>query len=232
MTCCSFLALLHILGAQKFLPDNSENSVVLYDWSIADVYLSITIRLSLKRLTNYTPYFKKWANPGLFFIYFWSFQTNIITIFTTNKCEKCPSSIRCWELNHRPSERESLPITTRHGLPPKAFISVTKTAIRYGICAKSVDEPLYRGMQPPPIDSTYDLCVILRHAAVISSYLISKSAKMFTRHVLAHLCTKRLLFRIRRNETVCRQISSSFLKNKWAIPGLFLFISSFQYSRQ
>ena len=28
-------------------------------------------------------FFKKWANPGLFFVYFWSFQTNI-TIFTTN----------------------------------------------------------------------------------------------------------------------------------------------------
>ena len=32
-------------------------------------------------------FFKKWANPGLFFVYFWSFQTNI-TIFTTNICEK------------------------------------------------------------------------------------------------------------------------------------------------
>ena len=32
--------------------------------------------------------FKKWDNPGLFFVYFWSFQTNIITIFTTNICGK------------------------------------------------------------------------------------------------------------------------------------------------
>ena len=29
----------------------------------------------------------KMANPGLFFVYFRSFQTNI-TIFTTNTCEK------------------------------------------------------------------------------------------------------------------------------------------------
>ena len=28
---------------------------------------------------------KKWANPDFFFIYFWFFQTNIITIFTYNK---------------------------------------------------------------------------------------------------------------------------------------------------
>ena len=31
---------------------------------------------------------KKWANPGLFVVYFRSFQTNN-TIFTTNQCEKC-----------------------------------------------------------------------------------------------------------------------------------------------
>ena len=33
-------------------------------------------------------FLKKWDNPGLFFISFWSFQTNIITIFTTNQCEQ------------------------------------------------------------------------------------------------------------------------------------------------
>ena len=32
--------------------------------------------------------FLKWANPSLFFVYFWSFQTNN-KIFTTNQCEKC-----------------------------------------------------------------------------------------------------------------------------------------------
>ena len=62
-------------------------------------------------------FFLKWANPGLFFVYFRSFQTNI-TIFTTIICEKCPSSIPCRDSNSRPSERESLPITTRPGLPP------------------------------------------------------------------------------------------------------------------
>ena len=38
-------------------------------------------------------FFKKWANPGLFIIYFRSFQTYIITIFTTNICENM--SIQC-----------------------------------------------------------------------------------------------------------------------------------------
>ena len=53
----------------------------------------------------------------LFFIYFWSFQTNN-TIFTTINVEKCPSSIRRPDLNTRPLKRESSPITTGPGHPP------------------------------------------------------------------------------------------------------------------
>ena len=34
-------------------------------------------------------FLKEWANPGPFFVYFRSFQTNN-TIFTTNQCEKMP----------------------------------------------------------------------------------------------------------------------------------------------
>ena len=59
--------------------------------------------------------------PGLFFHLFLSFQTHI-TIFTTNQCEKCPSSIRCWDSNPRPLEHEFHPITTRPGLPFALFV--------------------------------------------------------------------------------------------------------------
>ena len=59
--------------------------------------------------------FFKWAILSLFFVYF---QTNI-TIFTANKCEKCPFSIRCWDSNPWPSVYDSPPITTRPGLPPE-----------------------------------------------------------------------------------------------------------------
>ena len=37
-------------------------------------------------------FFKKWAIPGLFFIYFRLFKQHYN--FTANKCEKCPSSKR------------------------------------------------------------------------------------------------------------------------------------------
>ena len=55
--------------------------------------------------------------PASFIVYFWSFQTNI-TIFTTNICEKCPSSMWCWYSNPHPSEHEHPHIITRPGLPP------------------------------------------------------------------------------------------------------------------
>ena len=51
-------------------------------------------------------FLQKWAITGLFFVYFRVFKQ---TIFTTNKCEKCPSSIQCWDSNPRPSEHESPP---------------------------------------------------------------------------------------------------------------------------
>ena len=60
---------------------------------------------------------------------FRSFQTNIITILTTNTREKCPSSIRCWDSNPQTLESESLPITTSPGLPPyiESFTSLNPT---------------------------------------------------------------------------------------------------------
>ena len=39
--------------------------------------------------STFSGFFKKWANSGLFFLHFRSFQT-INTIFTANQCEKCP----------------------------------------------------------------------------------------------------------------------------------------------
>ena len=63
--------------------------------------------------------FQKWANLSLFYGLFWSFQTNSITFFTTNRCEKCPSSIQCWDSNPQPSEHESAPIPLDQGFRPK-----------------------------------------------------------------------------------------------------------------
>ena len=65
--------------------------------------------LSSSRPVNYShwaDYFffnKKWANPGLFFIYFQPFHTNN-TILQQIYVKKCPSSIRYQDSNPRPSE--------------------------------------------------------------------------------------------------------------------------------
>ena len=61
--------------------------------------------------------FLKMDQPRPLFRLFLSSPTQI-TIFATNKCEKCPSSIRCRDSNSRPLELESPPTTTRPGLPP------------------------------------------------------------------------------------------------------------------
>ena len=59
--------------------------------------------------------FTKLANLGLFFrlISVVSFKYYNLT---TNKCEKCSSSIWCWDTNSQPSDYESPPLTTS-GLP-------------------------------------------------------------------------------------------------------------------
>ena len=60
---------------------------------------------------------KRMGQPRPLSRLFLSFQTNI-TILTTNKCEKCPSSIRHRDLNSHPSDYKYSPLTTRAGLPP------------------------------------------------------------------------------------------------------------------
>ena len=56
----------------------------------------------------------------------------------TNKCEKCPFSIWCWDSNSRPLEHESLPITTWPGLPP---IQYSYTRLKFVYCIASVAIP-------------------------------------------------------------------------------------------
>ena len=59
-------------------------------------------------------FFKKWANLGLFFIYFRSFQKKHYFQFLQQiYVKKCPSSIRSRDLNPQPLEHEPLPLTTR-----------------------------------------------------------------------------------------------------------------------
>ena len=45
------------------------------------------------------------------------FKQTFLPIFTANKCEKCPSSIRCWDSNPRPEEHKSPSITNRSSFP-------------------------------------------------------------------------------------------------------------------
>ena len=58
----------------------------------------------------------RWAIPASFS----SFQAN--RFFTPNVCEKCPSSLGCWDSNPWPWDHESSLVPTRPGLTQNASI--------------------------------------------------------------------------------------------------------------
>ena len=61
--------------------------------------------------------FLNWAKPGLFFIYFRLFKHTLQFLQQIN-VKKCPSSIRCRDLNSQPLYHESPLISTRPGSRP------------------------------------------------------------------------------------------------------------------
>ena len=74
----------------------------------------------------------KLGQPQPLFVYFRSLQTNIITFFTTDQCEKmsCPSSIYRRDSNPQPLECEPPPTTTRPGLPLQGSTSTPLTGTK------------------------------------------------------------------------------------------------------
>ena len=81
---------------------------------------------------------KNWANPGLFFVYFWSFQSNI-TIFCNKYMWKNVHPVYGRDSNPRPSERESPPIATRPGLLPTRPYKMKSCPMFIKCCPKSSD---------------------------------------------------------------------------------------------
>ena len=105
------------LGNNSFFPSFNILSLFLFLFKCCNFHHGTQARL--RQRSNHFPKIMCFnlANPSLFFHLFSSLQTHI-TIFTANKCEKCPSRIWCRDSNLRPLEHESPPITTRPGLPP------------------------------------------------------------------------------------------------------------------
>ena len=60
------------------------------------------------------------GQPRPLFLFIFGLFKQTSLQFLQQICEKCPSSIRCRDSNPRPLKRESLPFTTRPGLPPWA----------------------------------------------------------------------------------------------------------------
>ena len=84
-------------------------------------------RLEIKRSWVWIPiphryFFKKWANPRIFFIYFRLFKHTFQILQQIGMWQNCPSSIWWWDSNSPPLENESPPITTTPGLLHRHFL--------------------------------------------------------------------------------------------------------------
>ena len=74
--------------------------------------------LKVSRQMPHHIFFKRWANPGLFFVNFRHFKQSKQFLQQTN-VKKCPSSSQHRDSNSKPLKHELSPITTRPGLPPQ-----------------------------------------------------------------------------------------------------------------
>ena len=70
--------------------------------------------------------FKNGPTPASFSLIFGLFKQTSLQFLQQIYVKKCPSSIWCRDSNPRPLERESLPITTRLGLPPLEMLFVLR----------------------------------------------------------------------------------------------------------
>ena len=69
-------------------------------------------------------YFFKYGPSQASFQFIFDFSSKHYN-FYNKLCEKCPSSIRCWDSNPQPSEHEPTPLTTRSALLPKDELFVS-----------------------------------------------------------------------------------------------------------
>ena len=76
-------------------------------------------RCKINKLEHWMFFLKNGPTPATFSFIFCLFPSNIRTILQQINVKKCPSSIWHRDSKPRPLNRESPPITTRPGLPPK-----------------------------------------------------------------------------------------------------------------
>ena len=100
------------LKAYSHLLQQSVDSTVDCVNTDIGIFLSLSINVTVCHV-----FFKYGPTPASFLFSFSLFKQTIQFLQQIN-VKKCPSSIQCRDLNPRPFEHESSPITTRPGLPP------------------------------------------------------------------------------------------------------------------
>ena len=89
-------------------------------WSISNLNL---IAIFIRELNSF---FVKNGPTQASFLFIFGLLKRTIQFFTTNQCEKCPSSIRRRNSNRQPFEYESSPITTRPVLIDRSTLAKSK----------------------------------------------------------------------------------------------------------
>ena len=82
-------------------------------------------------------FFKKMGQPQPLFRFIFGLFKQTLQFLQQIYVKKCPSSKWCWESNPWPLDRESLPITTRPGLPPFTYdfnLNISPEPGHEGIC--------------------------------------------------------------------------------------------------
>ena len=90
-------------------------------------------------------FFKNGPTPASFSFIFGLFKQTSLQFLQQIYVKKCPSSIQYQKSNPWPSERESLPITTRPGLPPVCNLT------------ESLEPIVPAGMKPPQFCALLEL---------------------------------------------------------------------------
>ena len=85
------------------------------------------VRINLKYAHSWS---LKMDQPRSLFLLFLVFLYKNFKFLHQIYVKKCPSSIRCWDSNPRPSEHESPSITTRPGLPPLSLLRLFAYLLR------------------------------------------------------------------------------------------------------
>ena len=128
-----------------------------------------------KHMANcfYNLFFLNEPTPASFVIYFWCFQSNIITNFTASVCQKMFIQYTVPGFEPRPSEHESPPITTGPRFPPCLLLAPAQPVWKQNISIGRTGSGNERTWKGRPLKCTLSSMMTKFSSLVLSVGLLS-----------------------------------------------------------